>query len=44
MENSKRTFQKIPHTDNYTLIRAVVISIAYRLKIKERHKLLIVNK
>ena len=41
MENSKRTVKKIPHTDNYTLIRAIVIGIAYREKIKERHKMLI---
>ena len=39
MENSKRTVKKIPHTDNYTLIRAIVIGIAYREKIKERHKM-----
>ena len=40
MENLKRIVKKILHTDNYTLIRAIVIGIAYHEKIKERHKML----
>ena len=40
MENSKRTVKKISNTDNYTLIRAIVIGIVYREKIKERHNML----
>ena len=40
MENSRKTVKKIHYTDNYTLIRAIVIGIAYREKIKSRHDML----
>ena len=40
MENSRKTVKKIHYTYNYTLIRAIVIGIAYREKIKERHNML----
>ena len=40
MENSKRTVKKIHHTDKFTLIRAIVIGIAYREKIERRHDML----
>ena len=36
----KRTVKKIYHMDDYTLIRAIVIGIAYREKIKSRHDML----
>ena len=40
MPESKRTVKKIYSTDNYCLIRAIVIAIAYREKIKERFDML----
>ena len=40
MENSKRTVKKITHTDNFTLIRAIVIGIAFHEKTKRRHDML----
>ena len=36
----KRTVKKIYHVDNYTLIRAIVIGIAYREKMKNRKNFL----
>ena len=36
----KRTVKKIYHMDDYTLIRAIVIGIAYREKIKSRHDMI----
>ena len=36
MENLKRTAKKMSHTENYNLIRAIVIGKAYREKTKHR--------
>ena len=35
----KRTVKKIYHMDDFTLIRAIVIIIAYREKLMQRHKM-----
>ena len=40
MSNQKRTVKVVLNNDNYCLIRAIVIAIAYKEKIKERFKML----
>ena len=40
MSNQRRTVKVVFNNDNYCLIRAIVIAIAYKEKINERHKML----
>ena len=40
MLNEKRTVKVVLNNDNFYLIRAIVIAIAYKEKIKERHHML----
>ena len=40
MSKQKRTVKVVLNNDNYCLIRALVISIAYKEKIKERKQML----
>ena len=40
MSNQKRTVKVVLNDDKYCLIRAIVIAIAYKEKIKERHHML----
>ena len=41
MSNQKRTVKVIFNNDKYCLFRAIVIAIAYKEKIKERHNMFI---
>ena len=40
MSNQKRTVKVVFNNDKYCLIRAIVIAIAYKEKIQERHHML----
>ena len=40
MLNEKRTVKVVLNNDNFYLIRSIVIAIAYKEKIKERHNML----
>ena len=40
MSNHKRTVKVVFNDDKYCLIRAIVIAIVYKEKIKERHNIL----
>ena len=40
MSNQKRAVKVIFNNDNYCLIRAIVIAISYKEKIKEHHNML----